>query len=263
MDRQLSASKQITRFVRSALLVGVAAVALSACVSNRAGGPSPDYSGMAVGEAQANLASLSQRYQANPRDKQAAIHFAAALRANGQNEQAVAVIEATLAHHQRDAELNLAYAKALTAVGRFNQALNVVDQVIRPEAPDWNALSVKGAVLDQMGRNQEARALYEQAMLIAPQEASLYANMGLSFAMTGDLTQAEQQLRTALTKRGASSRIRQNLALVLGLQGKFDEARAIYVRELPADQVEANMAYIRALLTQQNRWDLIQGSSNT
>ena len=37
------------------------------------------------------------------------------------------------------------------------------------------------------------------------------------------------------------------------------EAQALFAKELPPDQVEANMSYIRALLTQQNRWDLIKG----
>lgn len=254
-------NKTLAQIVKSSLMIGVAALALSACASNRASTPSPDFSGLSVGEAQANLTSLSQRYQSNPRDKQTAIYFAAALRANGQNDQAIAVMEAILPAHPNDIELSLAYAKALTAGGRFSQAINVVDQNLRPEAPDWNALSVKGAALDQMGRNDEARAIYQQAMLINPGEASLYANLGLSYAMTGDLNQAERNLRTAVTKRGAGSTIRQNLALVLGLQGNFDEARAIYASELPADQVSANMAYIRALLTQQNRWDVIQGSS--
>jgi Flp pilus assembly protein TadD len=46
----------------------------------------------------------------------------------------------------------------------------------------------------------------------------------------------------------------------VGLQGRFDDARKLFAAELPPDQVEANMAYIRALLTQQNRWDLIKGA---
>ncbi len=77
--------------------------------------------------------------------------------------------------------------------------------------------------------------------------------------MTNDLTQAEAHLRKAVAMRGATSQIRQNLALVLGLQGRFDECRAMFAAELAPEQVEANMAYIRALLTQQNRWDLIKG----
>ena len=39
------------------------------------------------------------------------------------------------------------------------------------------------------------------------------------------------------------------------------EVRQMFAAELPADQVEANMSYIRALLTQQNRWDLIKGAT--
>ena len=78
--------------------------------------------------------------------------------------------------------------------------------------------------------------------------------------MTNDLAQAEVHLRKAVAMPRATSQIRQNLGLVIGLQGRFDEARQIFAADLPPDQVEANMAYIRALLTQQNRWDLIKGA---
>src|SRR5690606_37498893 len=111
--------------------------------------------------------------------------------------------------------------------------------------------------LDQMGRNDQARRIYNQATVIAPGEASVETNLGLSYAMTNELPQAEKHLRRAVQMRGATSKTRQNLALVVGLQGRFAEARALYGAELPPDQVEANMAYVRALLTQQNRWDLI------
>lgn len=248
-----------SRLLNAAFIAGMAAVLLAGCASNRASMASPDFSGMSQVEAQQTLASLTARYKANPRDKATIIYYAAALRGAGQNEQATAVLEAAMAIYRNDPDISVAYAKALTADGRFEQALNVLDATIVPQTPDWNALSVKGAVLDQMGRNAEARQLYEQALLIAPQEASLEANLGLSYAMTNDLGQAEAHLRRAVAMRGANSRIRQNLALVVGLQGRFDEARALYAAELSPDQVEANMAYVRALLTQQNRWAAIKG----
>lgn len=242
------------------LLVGVAALALTACASNRASLRSPDFSGLSATESQTTLTSLADQYRKKPKDKVTIIYYSAALRANGQPEQAVAVLEAGLAVHGNDPDVRVAYAKALATAGKFDRALKVVDDTINPAVPDWNALSVKGAILDQMGRNQEARQLYEQALTIAPQEASLYANLGLSYAMTNELTKAEQQLRQAVRMRGATSQIRQNLALIIGLQGRFDEARTLFAAELPPDQVEANMSYIRALLTQQNRWDLIEGA---
>jgi Flp pilus assembly protein TadD len=245
--------------LRVVLLASVAALALSACAGNRTSMRSPDFSGLSADKSQATLSELSARYRKSPRDKVAIIYYSAALRANGQPEQAVSVLQAGIGVHGKDPDIRVAYAKALASAGRFDQALRVVDDTINPASPDWNALSVKGAVLDQMGRNDEARALYTQALTIAPSEASLYANIGLSYAMTNDLGAAERELRTAVKMRGATSQIRQNLALVVGLQGRFDECRSLFAAELPPDQVEANMAYIRALLTQQNRWDLIEG----
>jgi Flp pilus assembly protein TadD len=126
--------------------------------------------------------------------------------------------------------------------------------------PDWNALLVEGAILDQSGQNEQARVVYAQALTIAPMQAAIEANIGLSFAMSDDLTQAEAHLRKALAMHGVTSQMRQNLALVVGLQGRFDEARALLAADLPPDQVEVNMAYIRSLLTQQNRWNQIKGS---
>lgn len=253
-------SARFAQSCRVLLLAGVAAMTLSACASNRGQLGATDYSGLSAGQSHQTLAELTARYKSNPRDRGVVIHYAAALRAAGQPEQASAALEQAMAAYPGDPEIAIAYAKALTAMGRFDQSVGVLDTVIRPDAPDWNALLVKGAALDQMGQHPQARALYIQAAVIAPGEASIETNLGLSYAMTSDLATAETHLRRAVQMRGATSRTRQNLALVVGLQGRFSESRALYGAELPPDQVEANMAYVRALLTQQNRWDLIEKS---
>ena len=249
------------RQLRLLLLAGVATLTLCACASPRLAsgdGRVQDFSSQSRGEAQVTLSSLSERYKAHPKDRGVILSYSAALRAAGQGEQAVAVVENGLAGTGNDPELRIAYAKALSACGRFEQALTVIDATIRPDVPDWNALSVRGAILDQIGRNGEARASYNQALTLAPDEASLVANLGLSYTMTNDLATAERYLRKAAGMRGATSQIRQNLALVVGLEGRFDESRSLFAAELAPDQVEANMAYMRALLTQQNRWDQIK-----
>lgn len=242
---------------RSLLLAGAVLLSLSACASNRGQLGATDYAALPNEQRQQTLAELTGRYKANPRDRNVVIHYAAALRGAGQAQQAAAALEQAIAAYPDDVELSIAYAKALASMGSFDQSVAVLDRVIRPDAPDWNALLVKGASLDQMGRHGEARTLYGQAATIAPGEASIETNLGLSFAMTNELPKAEQHLRRAVQMRGASSTTRQNLALIVGLQGRFDECRALYAAELPPDQVEANMAYVRALLTQQNRWDMI------
>lgn len=248
---------RITRIMRPVLLAGVAALVLSACASNRGQMSGSDYAALSAGRSQASLAELTERYRRNPKDRAVVIQYATMLRAAGQAPQALAALEQAVLSHPGDVAINIAYAKALTAAGRFEQSLTVIGGVIRPDAPDWNALLVQGATLDQMGQHETARRIYAQAAVIAPGEASIEANMGLSYAMTNDLARAEQHLRRAVQMRGASTQTRQNLALVVGLQGRFNEARALYAADLPAEQVESNMAYIRALLTQQNRWDMI------
>ncbi len=257
-----SATPRVSRPLRALLLCGVAAIAIAGCSSTspqrQASVRTPDYSGLSRPQAQMTVAELGDAYRARPKERVTIIHYSAALRSAGQADQAIAVLEEGMAVHPQDPEIRIAYAKALTAGGRLQQALTILDDTIRPDRPDWNALSVKGAVLDQMGRNAEARAVYTQALLIAPGEPSLEANLGLSYAMTNDLPAAELHLKKAAAMPGATSQIRQNLALVIGLQGRFDESRGLLQRDLAPDQVEANISYIRSLLTQQNRWNQIQ-----
>ena len=47
--------------------------------------------------------------------------------------------------------------------------------------------------------------------------------------------------------------MRQNLALVVGLQGRFAEAETIARADLPPEEAAANVAYLRQMLAQQER----------
>jgi hypothetical protein len=48
--------------------------------------------------------------------------------------------------------------------------------------------------------------------------------------------------------------VRQNLALVVGLQGRFQEAETIAKGDLSPDEAAANVAYLRQMLAQQGDW---------
>ena len=93
-----------------------------------------------------------------------------------------------------------------------------------PDQPDWHILSAQGAVLDQMGRHAEAQRYYRTALKIVPDEPSVLSNLGLSYALSKDLPDAETTLRRAAAQNPVDPRVRQNLALVVGLQGRFAEA---------------------------------------
>jgi Flp pilus assembly protein TadD len=76
----------------------------------------------------------------------------------------------------------------------------------------------------------------------------------MSYVLTGELPKAEALLRQAIALPGADSRVRQNLALVVGLEGRFDEAEKIASAELPPDEAAANIAYLKEMLGEQDVW---------
>jgi Flp pilus assembly protein TadD len=193
-----------------------------------------------------------ERYRANPTDPDTAINYAQALRAIGQRAQAVAVLEQASLHNPKHMALLGAYGRALADTGAYKQALDVLNRAHTPDQPDWRILSVQGAVLDQMGRHDEAQRYYATALRIVPDEPAVLSNLGLSYALSKDLVRAESTLRRASTQPRVDPRVRQNLALVVGLQGRFREAESIAKADLPMEAAAANVAYLRQMLAQQN-----------
>jgi Flp pilus assembly protein TadD len=193
-----------------------------------------------------------ERYRANPKDADAAIAYGQALRAAGQRAQAVAVFEQATIAHPGNKALLAGYGRALADNGNFQQAFDVLARAHSPDNPDWRILSVQGTALDQLGRHEDARRYYDAALKIVPDEPSVLSNLGLSYVLSKDLPKAEEILRRAYASTRADARVRQNLALVIGLQGRFAEAENIVKADLPADEAAANVAYLKQMLSRKN-----------
>lgn len=193
-----------------------------------------------------------ERYRANPRDADAALGYGQALRATGQRAQATAVLEQASLAHPGNKQLLAAYGRALADNGNFQRGFDVLSRAHSPDNPDWRILSVQGAALDQMGKHQEARGYYASALRIAPDEPSVLSNLGLSYVLSRDLPRAEETLRKAQATGRADARVRQNLALAVGLQGRFAEAESIARADLPPDEAAANVAYLKQMLVRKD-----------
>ena len=188
------------------------------------------------------------RFHAKPNDADAALAYGKALRDTGQRSQAVAVLEqATIAHPDNKALL-AGYGRALADNGNFQQAFDVLGRAHSPEDPDWRILSAQGAVLDQLGRGEEARQYYASALRIVPDEPSVLSNLALSYLLAKDLAKAEEILRRANSRPDADQRVRLNLALVLGLRGHSVEAEELARQGRPPEEAAANVAYLRRML---------------
>jgi Flp pilus assembly protein TadD len=249
------------RKIAALILIG-ALTALGACRDNGDVTGSIGASNQALptsdSELRAYAEELAKRYDSDPGEKIASINYAKALRALTRYSQAAAVMEAAAVRSPKDMEVLGAYGKALADSGQLQQAADVLSRSYTAEEPNWSSMSVQGSIADQLGDHAEAQDFYRDALKIAPGEPNVLSNLGLSYALTKQLPLAEQVLRQAADSSRADSRVRDNLALVLSLEGKFGEAEQIERRDRSPDAAAANVASIRQMIAQSNSWRDIQ-----
>lgn len=247
-----------------ALAASVAGCGTSKLTTGSIGRPSgKPLETMSAGELHKATIALGQSYAKNPNDKRIATNYAAALQMDGDADQSLAVMRKLAIVLPKDRDVLAAYGKALAANGQFEPALDAVRRAQTPEYPDWKLVSAEAAILDQLGQRDEARQNYRKALDLKPNEPSILSNLGMSYVLEGDLRTAETYMRSAAQQPNADSRVRQNLALVVGLQGRFDEAETIASQELSPEQAQANVAYLRQMLAQQNAWSQLKDQDKT
>ncbi len=252
MLRQLPYPHRCSRFVASLAACAALVLGLCSCKTDSAS----DITGSLGDKAEVNRSgdprrdvdSARDRFKANPQDAAAALQYGRALRATGQRSQAVAVLEQATIAHPGDKALLAAYGRALEDNGNFQQAFDVLSRAHSPDDPDWRILSAQGAALDQLGKFEEARQYYASALKIAPDAPSVLSNLGLSYLLSKDLPKAEEVLRRAAARAENDARVRQNLALAIGLQGRVAEAEGIVKADRPPEEAAANVASLRRIL---------------
>ena len=264
MRRQSSRAGSLARLFSSAAVTAILAAGLGGCqtMSDVTGALTSGSSASASPTSKAEAAPddprravevYGERYRANPKDADVALAYGQALRVTGQRAQAVAVLEQATIAHPSNKVLLAGYGRALADNGNSQAAFDVLSRAHSPDNPDWRLLSVQGTALDKMGKHEEARRYYTTALKIVPEEPSVLSNLGLSYMLTRELPLAEETLRRAYSNPRADARVRQNLALVVGLQGRFAEAETIAKGDLPADEATANVAYLREMLSRKDK----------
>jgi Flp pilus assembly protein TadD len=189
-----------------------------------------------------------QRYRADPKDAEAALRYGQALRATGQRAQAAAVLEQAAITNPTDRALIAAYGRALVDSGKYQQGFDTLSRAHTPDNPDWHILSVQGTALDRLGRHEDARRYYSNALKIRPDEPSVLSNLGMSYVLSKQLPKAEEALRRAHDGAQSDTRIRQNLALAVGLQGRMGEAESIIAAGLPPDEAAESVSQLKQML---------------
>ncbi|MEM1227826.1 MAG: hypothetical protein AAGJ40_19210 [Planctomycetota bacterium] len=129
--------------------------------------------------------------------------------------------------------------------GMDGDAIRAYQQVRRldPSKPD---VSHKLAVLyDRSSMTDAASREYATALKETPEDADVLCDYGYFLYSTGHLQQAESKLRQGLTFVPNHQRCSVNLAVVLGEQKQYEEARRLFERAIGPAAAQHNIGMIK------------------
>ncbi len=126
----------------------------------------------------------------------------------------------------------------------LRQAEEAYENALRADPQFVPALLALARVYQQTGRPDAALELYEQLIELAPNNPSVWNDMGLCYQNLGDLVQAEQCLRKAIALDPMRDLYRNNLAYVLASMGYYDQAWEEFRRAVGPVLAHYNLALV-------------------
>ncbi|HEY0101117.1 MAG TPA: tetratricopeptide repeat protein [Pyrinomonadaceae bacterium] len=120
----------------------------------------------------------------------------------------------------------LSQGRALLESGYTNEAIAELSiaAVAGPAGTDLvEANNLLGLAYDRRGQHKQAQEFYERALSVAPLNPRVLNNLGHSLYLDDRYNESLSRLKTAARLAPADTQVANNLALVYGRLGKFDE----------------------------------------
>ncbi|MBW8732899.1 MAG: pilus assembly protein TadD [Asticcacaulis sp.] len=193
----------------------------------------------------AQAAFFADQFDHDPTDAQMGIYLSNAQRAMGRNAEAADTAHTVLLFAPKNVDALLAAARAHIADNNAFYAVDPLKSATELRPKDWQAWSLLGVAYQQIKRPDDAQGAWAAALKLSPDNPAILTNIAMAKVAAGDFAGAEPLLRTAAAQKTATLQVRQNLALVLGLQGKMAEAEKLLRQDFPPDQADANLAWLQ------------------
>lgn len=128
--------------------------------------------------------------------------------------------------------------------GQFSSAQQTYRVMLQRNPKNAVALHRMGIVSSKMGKHESATRYLMEAVKIQPDNSQYLTDLGYALYLQNDLPAAEIALEESIKRDPSSKRSFNNMSLVLGHQGRIDEAYQIARRVMSADEAHANIGYI-------------------
>lgn len=188
-----------------------------------------------------------EKFSKSPRTLDYALNYARNLKALGNKQQALGVLQQASSYHGQNRELAGEYGRLALELDQVQTAKQLLAYADDPAKPDWRIISARATALAKEGSYKDAIPLYQRAMSLSNSNASVMNNLAMAYALDGQPAESERLLKEAAS-RGGSAKVQKNLSLVLGLQGKYDEAQVVGTQVLPHDTAKADTTLVRQMV---------------
>lgn len=159
-------------------------------------------------------------YAKKPSDAQVAVNYARNLKAMGDKQQALGVLQSAYENNPRNKSVMSELGRLALEFDQISLAKRLLEQADDAAQPDWRVISARGTVFAKQGMFSEAIPFYERALQVSPEQPSVLNNLAMAYTMNGEADKAEPLLRKASAAPKADERVSHNLALVRSLQGQ-------------------------------------------
>jgi len=142
------------------------------------------------------------------------------------------------------ARVHLSLAQVYEKKNALREAEEAYENALREDPHLVPALLGLARVYQQTGRPDAALELYEQLVQRAPENPSVWNDMGLCYRNLGDLVEAERCLRRAVELDPMKDLYRNNLAYVLASLGYYRQAWEEFRRAVGPAAAHYNLALV-------------------
>jgi Tfp pilus assembly protein PilF len=151
------------------------------------------------------------------------------------------------------ADVQLSLARSLERRGEIEPALNAYRQAVEKDPKRATGYWRMAVLHDRQGKVAESEALYRQALKLDAKNPDLLSDYGYSLYLQRRWVESEEKLRQAIAIKPRHPRAHNNLGLVLAQAERSTEALAEFGKAgCDAAQARSNLAFV---MTLDHRWD--------
>jgi Flp pilus assembly protein TadD len=127
-------------------------------------------------------------------------------------------------------------AKTHYGLKNYTQALKEVDKAVALQDTDWKMYSLRGVISDKLNYYSEAKASYNKALELSPDNPVVLNNLAVSMMMNGKYAEAELYAVKAIdnknTDKNVNNQAYRTYAKILALKGDGDKAEALLAEKM-------------------------------